>query len=111
MVRFGVQQYGTGNCGHQQIIAYDGLGIRCEQVIAALGKSAQRYGSCCTLSRCYVSDGAGACCGFGRGDGGRALGNGLTLACLPLGVVVVGGVLVLFWRLDSRFFAYYLMHD
>ena len=29
----------------------------------------------------------------------------------PLGVVVVGGVLVLFRRLDSRFFAYYLMHD
>ena len=28
----------------------------------------------------------------------------------PLGVVV-GGVLVLFRRLDSRFFAYYLMHD
>ena len=29
----------------------------------------------------------------------------------PLGVVVVGGVLVLFRRLDSRFFANYLMHD
>ena len=29
----------------------------------------------------------------------------------PLGVVVVGGALVLFWRLDSRFFAYYLMYD
>ena len=30
----------------------------------------------------------------------------------PLGVVVVvGGVLVLFRRLDSRFFVYYLMHD
>ena len=29
----------------------------------------------------------------------------------PLGGVVVGGVLVLFRRVDGRFFAYYLMHD
>ena len=28
-----------------------------------------------------------------------------------LGVVLVGGVLVLFRRLDGRFIAYYLMHD
>ena len=110
MVRFGAQQYGTGDCGHLQTIACDGLDICCERVIAALGTSAQRCGSCRTLSGCYVGDAAGACCRFGRGDGGRALGNGLALAC-PARGVVVGGVLVLFRRLDSRFFAYYLMHD
>ena len=81
MVRFGAQQYGTGDCGHLKTIAYDGLDIRCEWVIAALGTSAQRCGSYRTLSGCYVGHAAGAFCRFGRGDGGRALKNGLALAC------------------------------
>jgi hypothetical protein len=104
MGRFGAQQYGTGDCGHLQTIAYDGLDICCERVIAALGAFAQRPGSCRTLSGCYVGGAVGACRCFGRGYGGRALWDGLALACPArrAGAVSPDG-----WS----FLAYYLMHD